>query len=173
MSRGAPTGKWETLPPHLATPTVTDIRRAAPKLTVRRPGVPSVDIPIETTEFVIGRQPNEVDLVLEDDWVSKRHAKITMDERGYFRLDDMGSQNGIKYEGRPVRRLNLVDGDKFSIGKTEFVFHAIMNRSTAPADAPPPKAKTAPPRGASSRIEIPEPGPPRFDDPAERPGEDE
>ncbi len=173
MSRGAPTGKWETLPPHLATPTVTDIRRAAPKLTVKRPGVPAVDIPIEKTEFVIGRLPNEVDLVLDDDMVSKRHARITMDERGYFRLEDLGSQNGLKYEGRQVRRLNLVDGDKFGIGKTDFVFHATMNRATAPADAPPAKARTAPSRGASSRIEIPEPGPPRFDDPAERPDGDE
>lgn len=173
MSRGAPTGKWETIPEHLASPTVADVRRAAPKLTVRRPGVPAVDIPIERTEFVIGRQPDEVDLVLDDDWVSRKHAKLTFDERGYFRLEDLGSQNGIKYEGRPVRRLNLVDGDKFAIGKTEFVFHAVMNRTTAPADAPPAKPKAAAPRGASSRIEIPEPGPPRFEDPAERSDGDE
>lgn len=171
MSRGAPTGKWETLPPHLGGEGGSDIRGAEAKLTVKRPGVPAVDIPIEKTEFVIGRQANEVDLVLDDDWVSRRHAKLSMDERGYFRLEDLGSQNGIKYEGRPVRRLNLVAGDKFAIGKTEFVFHAQMNRSTAPAHAPPAKVKTAPPRAASSRIEIPEPGPPQFADPAEGGGE--
>jgi pSer/pThr/pTyr-binding forkhead associated (FHA) protein len=172
MSRGTPTGKWETIPPHLGPDGPVDVRKAQPKLTVRRPGVPAVDIPIEKTEFVIGRHAAEVDLVLDDDWVSRRHAKLTMDERGYFRLDDMGSQNGIKYHGRPVRRLNLVDGDKFFIGKTELVFRAVMNRPTAPPDAPLNKPKAAP-RGGSSRIQIPEPGPPKFADPAEPSGSDE
>ncbi|MFO0728108.1 MAG: FHA domain-containing protein [Myxococcota bacterium] len=150
MSRGAPTGKWETLPEHLKQELAADLRKASPKLFVRRPGVPEVEIAIEKTEFVIGRLASAVDLVLEDDLVSRRHASLTMDERGYFRLEDLGSENGIRYQGRPVRRLNLVDGDSFSIGKTEFTFKATMNRFQAK------EPSSAAPREAS-RIEVPDP----------------
>lgn len=151
MSRGAPTGKWETLPEHLKQEALADLRKAGPKLFVRRPGVPEVEIAIEKTEFTIGRQTSLVDLVLEDDLVSRRHAALTMNEKGYFRLDDLGSENGIRYEGRPVRRLNLVDGDRFAIGRTEFTFRASMNRFQAPKESPPPS------RRQESLIDIPEP----------------
>ena len=160
------------MPAHLREDSVADLRKSAPKLTVKRPGVPAVDIPIEKTEFIIGRLANDVDLTLDDETVSKRHAKLSMDGRGYFKLEDLGSQNGIKFEGRPVRRLNLVDGDKFFIGKTEMVFHATMNRATVPGDVP-KKANVPAPRRDSSRIQIPEPGPPKFDDPADKPPTDE
>lgn len=124
---GAPTGKWPTLPPHLTEPTSAAPSDGA-KLIVRRPGVPEVEIPIEKDELVIGRKAAEVDLALDDELVSRRHASLTMDVRGYFKLQDLGSKNGITFAGRTVRRLNLIDGDEFSIGKTDFVFHAAMKR---------------------------------------------
>ena len=125
---GAPTGQWDTLPQHLREAAEADLRRAQARLVVRRPGVPEVEIPIEKSEFFIGRAASEVDLVLDDELVSRRHARLSMDNRGYFKLDDLGSQNGIRFEGRPVRRLNLVAGDTFQIGKTELVFQAQMTR---------------------------------------------
>src|SRR5687768_2792830 len=102
---GAPTGQWDTMPKHLDDEAVQlELRRAEPRLLVRRPGVPEVEIAVEKTSFVIGRLATEVDLVLDDESVSRRHAKLTMDGRGYFHLDDLGSQNGIRFEGRQVRR---------------------------------------------------------------------
>ena len=89
-----------------------------PRLKVRRPGVPEVEIPIDKREFIIGRLASQVDLVLDDELVSRRHASLTANERGYFRLEDLGSQNGIKFEGRPVRRLNLLDGDEILVHGT-------------------------------------------------------
>jgi pSer/pThr/pTyr-binding forkhead associated (FHA) protein len=152
--QGAATGQWETIPAHLDKAEETDLRRAKPRLVVRRPGVPEVEIPIEKTEFTIGRHANEVDLVLDDELVSRRHAKLTIDPRGYFRLEDLGSQNGIKFEGRPVRRLNLIDGDKFMIGKSELVFHATMTRVVHSAPQ-----KPAMPTRQDSMIEPPPPEP--------------
>ena len=142
-SGGAPTGMWETVPEHLEDESPKlDLERLKPRLKVRRPGVPEVEIPIDKREFVIGRLASQVDLVLEDDLVSRRHACLTANERGYFRLEDLGSQNGIKFKGRPVRRLNLLDGDEFSIGKAEFTFHANIKR-----------IPTAPPREPGSRLD--------------------
>jgi pSer/pThr/pTyr-binding forkhead associated (FHA) protein len=148
---GAPTGKWETAPKHLETEDdELDIRAADVSLTVRRPGVPEVEIPVEKSAFVIGRLASEVDLVLDDDLVSRKHARLTGDARGYFKLEDLESQNGITFQGRTVRRLNLVDGDTFRIGRTEFIFHAKMDRHSAP----PPKAT---PSRKESEVYIPDP----------------
>lgn len=150
-SGGAPTGQWETLPEHLKEESeALDINSLEPKLMVRRPGVPEVEIPVDKTQFIIGRSADEVDLVLDDEWVSRKHARLTMNARGYFRLDDISSRNGIKFKGRMVKRLNLVDGDEFSIGKTDFTFHAKMTRFSA---APTPQAQPA----AEEEPEIPDP----------------
>jgi pSer/pThr/pTyr-binding forkhead associated (FHA) protein len=116
-----------------------DLLRSEAKLIVRRPDVPEVEIPIEKNNFSIGRLAAEVDLVLDDDLVSRKHAVLSHDERGYFQLKDQDSKNGITYEGRMVRRLNLLDGDVFKIGKTELTFRAKIARyavQTTPAKEP-------------------------------------
>lgn len=137
---GAPTGKWPTTPAQLSGPADSvDMTSAGAALVVRRPDLPEVEIPLEHLEFVIGRQESDVDLALDDDMVSKRHARITLDARGYFRLQDLDSRNGITYGGRPVRRLNLLDGDTFVIGRTTFVFKAPMPRLQKQPDAPKPE----------------------------------
>ena len=123
--RGAPTSHW----PHLSAkfqakgPAVSDLR-----LTVCRPDVPDVEIELKADEFIIGRSTVGVDLTLDDDLVSRRHARLTVNDKGYVQLEDLGSKNGILYSDRTVRRLNLVDGDEFFIGKTKFVFRAVMKR---------------------------------------------
>lgn len=152
---GAPTKVWTSLPPEVQPKSgAGDLRAAGARLLVRRPGVPEVEITLDRSEFVIGRQASDVDLVVEDELVSRKHARLFVDERGYFRLEDLGSQNGIEFTGRPVRRLNLVDGDVFGIGRTSFTFRADMSRRAAPpASVPPPPA----PRAPSEFAEPPEP----------------
>ncbi|MEO1335713.1 MAG: FHA domain-containing protein, partial [Myxococcota bacterium] len=83
------------------------------RLTVSRPDVPDVEIELKADEFVIGRATQGVDLTLEDDLVSRKHAKLSVKDNGYVMLEDLGSKNGITYSERTVRRLNLVDGDEF------------------------------------------------------------
>ena len=160
--RGAPTSKWRAAPKAKADKGPGDPRRAQAKLTVRRPNVPEVEIVLEKHEFVIGRQTVEVDLTLDDDLVSRKHARLTVDARGYFKLEDLGSKNGITFGGRTVRRLNLLTGDTFSIGKTEFVFHADMERL---------KQKAAPesPSNELSVIDVPIPTPSSIADEPEPP----
>src|SRR5689334_16856934 len=122
---GAPTAKVEAATPDEGR---FDLERSEARLLVRRPGVPEVEIPIDKKEFLIGRLAAEADLVIDEDLVSRKHAVLTVDERGYFQLKDLESKNGITFEGRTVRRLNLLDGDKFSIGKTEMTFRARIPR---------------------------------------------
>ena len=158
---GAPTSKWRALPGHLDQERDFDLRTSGAQLVVRRPDVPDVTITVEKTELVIGRDVDDVDLTLDDELVSRRHARLMVDERGYFTLEDLGSTNGIEYAGRPVRRLNLVDGDEFIIGKAHFRFVATMERfSTHGRDQPKPAIDPL-----FEDIQIPEPQPDPEDDP--------
>lgn len=135
--RGAPTNKWRTVPEHLDdNEHPFDLRSSGAQLVVRRPDVPDVTVPLEKPELVIGRDVEDVDLTLDDELVSRRHARLSVNDRGYFTLEDLGSKNGIEYAGRPVRRLNLVDGDEFIIGKAHFIFSASMPRFTQAAESP-------------------------------------
>ena len=150
--RGAPTSHW----PHLSAqfesqkgPKITNLR-----LTVSRPDVPDVEIELKADEFVIGRATQGIDLTLDDDLVSRRHARLSVNEKGYVKLEDLGSKNGITYSERTVRRLNLVDGDEFYIGKTKFLFRAEMKRFKK---VEPPKPVRI--RADSVFVEIPVPEP--------------
>lgn len=150
--RGAPTAMW----PAAEAADGFDLLRAEARLVVHREGLPDVTLPIERPEFLIGRALQGVDLTLDDEAVSRQHARLTVNERGYFRLEDLGSTNGIIYQGRRVKRLNLVSGDAFEIGEARLEFFARMDRFK-PAEP----LKKAPVRQDSvfADVSIPEPEP--------------
>ena len=65
-------------------------------------------------EIVIGRS-SELDMVLVEDMVSRRHAKISV-ETGDIFLEDLGSTNGSFVNGEKVTRTKLAEGDRILIG---------------------------------------------------------
>ena len=73
-------------------------------------------------DFVqIGRDP-EMDVPLEDEEVSRRHAAIIRHRDRYF-LRDCGSTNGTYLKGLfHGSERKLSPGDRFRIGETEFIF---------------------------------------------------
>lgn len=137
MGDGAPTALW----PAAATDGPLRLEDAEARLVVLRPNLPEVEIRIEKNDFSIGRATVGVDLTLDDDLVSRRHVCLKMDEKGYFKLEDLGSANGIGYAGRMVRRLNLVDGDEFTLGQTQLRFHAKLRRFAEVPAAKPPRPR--------------------------------
>jgi hypothetical protein len=70
--------------------------------------------------LVIGRLP-ECDVVLNDSNVSRRHAELRRNGDGVF-LTDLGSTNGTRVNGTPVREQILVSGDEVSVGSTKLIF---------------------------------------------------
>ncbi len=70
--------------------------------------------------LVIGRLP-ECDVVLGDPNVSRRHADVRRTEEGYF-VTDLGSTNGTRVNGTPVREQQLESGDEITVGSTSLVF---------------------------------------------------
>ena len=87
-----------------------------------------VDGPMEGRSFeikkdvtLIGRA-NENDIEINDRKISRRHIKITKKDHKFF-IKDLGSYNGLKVDGTPVRsheEIELRDGIDYSIGDTVF-----------------------------------------------------
>lgn len=65
-------------------------------------------------EIVIGRS-SELDMVLVEDMVSRRHAKISVAGDQIF-LQDLGSTNGSFVNGEKIKRARLNEGDRVLIG---------------------------------------------------------
>src|SRR5262249_51872379 len=62
-------------------------------------------------EMTIGRAPG-VDIVLDEEGVSRKHAKMVVHEDRSVWLTDLGSTNGTFYRGERVSGCQLRDGDK-------------------------------------------------------------
>ncbi len=73
--------------------------------------------------FSIGRVPGQVDLVLDDQAVSSRHARI--ERKGdRFVLSDLGSRNGTLVNGKEIKApRELTAADRIEIGPYTLVFH--------------------------------------------------
>jgi hypothetical protein len=69
---------------------------------------------------VIGRLP-ECDVVLPDSNVSRRHAELRRKGDGVF-VTDLGSTNGTRVNGTPVREQVLASGDEVTVGSTRLIF---------------------------------------------------
>jgi len=65
-------------------------------------------------EIVIGRS-SELDMVLVEDMVSRRHSKITVAQDQIF-IQDLGSTNGTFVNGEKIKRARLNEGDRILIG---------------------------------------------------------
>jgi len=73
------------------------------------------EFPLEMDgEVVIGRS-SEPDMVLVEDMVSRRHARITT-YNGEIYIEDFGSTNGSFVNGEKITKARLKEGDRILIG---------------------------------------------------------
>ena len=68
----------------------------------------------------IGRS-KDCDIQVSDPNVSRRHAEVRREGDAYI-LVDLDSTNGVEFGGKRVKRVDLGDGSRFTIGSTEVVF---------------------------------------------------
>jgi hypothetical protein len=77
-------------------------------------------VQIGTEPLVIGRLP-ECGVVLADSNVSRRHAELRRAGDSVV-LTDLGSTNGTRVNGAPIRERTLASGDEVSVGSTRLIF---------------------------------------------------
>ena len=88
-------------------------------------------------ELVIGRS-TDLDLVLMEDAVSRKHAKLTL-QPGQVTISDLGSTNGTFVNGEKVKRARLKEGDRVLIGTSILKLVAVTRQLGAAV----PDAKAA------------------------------
>jgi hypothetical protein len=77
-------------------------------------------LPLGADPLVIGRLP-ECAVVLSDPNVSRRHAEVRRVGDAVV-VSDLGSTNGTRVNGIPVREQHLASGDEITVGSTTLVF---------------------------------------------------
>jgi hypothetical protein len=83
----------------------------------------STRIPLHIGENILGREGSGV-IVLGCEMVSRRHARITIDEGGAW-IEDLGSKNGTYVNERNVAsRVGLSDGARVCVGSLMLTFRA-------------------------------------------------
>jgi DNA-binding winged helix-turn-helix (wHTH) protein len=94
------------------------------------------EIALHPGENVIGRDDG-VTLWIDDNSVSRRHARIVVDEQEAV-LEDLGSKNGTLLRGERVELpARLVDEDLITIGPASITFRALhQTGSTATVNPP-------------------------------------
>jgi FhaA, N-terminal domain/FHA domain len=70
---------------------------------------------------VIGRS-DQVECVLRDPNVSRRHAELRQSRSGDWEIHDLDSTNGVKVNGRRAASFRLREGDQVTVGTTTFRF---------------------------------------------------
>ncbi len=76
---------------------------------------------LATNRVLLGRETGN-DIVINDLNASRQHAQIEFEPQGIWVITDLGSTNGTLVNGMPVQRRGLTDGDRITLGVTEFVF---------------------------------------------------
>ncbi len=67
----------------------------------------------DPTDVVVGRS-SDVDLILIEGMVSRRHARFQL-EQAVLEVEDLGSTNGTFVNGDRVRRRRLREGDRVAV----------------------------------------------------------
>jgi hypothetical protein len=78
-------------------------------------------IPVSKEEFVIGRGSKSADLAIKDGNISRRHAAVVLHNGAYY-MKDLGSTNGVEYQGRRFDSKRIEEGDIFRICDYELRF---------------------------------------------------
>ena len=82
-----------------------------------------VDESYEVSDNEIIGRGKKCDIVIGDKYLSSQNSRI-FKLSGKFYLEDMGSTNGTYLNGNPLgdKAVELLDGDKISVGRTNFLF---------------------------------------------------
>jgi pSer/pThr/pTyr-binding forkhead associated (FHA) protein len=73
---------------------------------------------------LVGRDSGQCDVVLLNTSVSRRHARLSVDENNFLQVEDVGSTNGTSVNGNPIApgsSQTLAPGSTLKLGDIELV----------------------------------------------------
>jgi len=117
-------------------PTIVLAPAQPPRLVVSTPKW-TREFPLQGDVVTLGRDPAS-DIAVDADVVSRHHARLERRDSGY-EIVDLGSANGLDFQGQTVDRKLLLPGDTLRIGRTVFLEYRAEE-----AEPPAPAAATAP-----------------------------
>lgn len=87
---------------------------------------PNRTIPLSNKRCVLGRQ-SDCDVVVDEDSVSRHHARILLVGRDYY-VEDLNSYNGTVVNNNVIQsRVRLQEGDSIRLSQFEFLFHESLS----------------------------------------------
>src|SRR5271169_3706733 len=108
----------------------------SPKATPRQLALRFISGKYQGGEYPLGAQPeivvgrsSELDMVLVEDMVSRRHARIACTDTQIV-IEDLGSTNGTFVNGEKISRASLKEGDRVLIGTS--ILKVVALDPTAP-----------------------------------------
>ena len=101
-------------------------------------------------EIIVGRS-SDLDMVLVEDMVSRKHAKIAT-QNGQIIIQDLGSTNGTFVNGEKIKRVRLREGDRILIGTS--IIKLVISDGTASAPPAMGGMGRAPAPTASSTMSV-------------------
>ncbi len=99
-----------------STRKVRDRKAALPVLTFLTGQEKGRSYPVSSGMTVVGRLP-DCDIQVKDIWFSRKHF-IIHEDNDRFEIEDLGSMNGTRINGRAVQRAELQLGDQIAIYDT-------------------------------------------------------
>jgi phosphoserine phosphatase RsbU/P len=91
------------------------------QLIFKTSSTPMENVPLNRLRTTIGRSARS-DLCIPDAFASRLHAEVRQEGDGYW-LQDLGSANGTRYNGMPVKNpVPISSGGEIQIGETVIVF---------------------------------------------------
>lgn len=97
------------------------------------------EFPIAPEKDIIVGRSSDLDMVLVEDMVSRRHARIAIADEQIW-IEDLGSTNGTFVNGEKIKRARLKEGDRVLIGTS--ILKVIASEGTQPAE---PISQSQPP----------------------------
>lgn len=77
--------------------------------------------PVQAERYVIGRGSQGTDLMIRDANISRKHAVVLWHDGGYY-IQDLGSTNGVEFNGERIENKLVEEGDQFLICEHELTF---------------------------------------------------